>query len=242
MAFSLVHKFESLKADGADATEIQPSNWNDEHDLILDGPGLIGRTAAGTGPASVLDLNDFRLPAGAAVAFFGNYCPSGYLYAMGTAVSRTTYADLFTAIGTRYGAGDGSTTFNLPNTSGRVLAGREAVETYITAAFSGFSGATLGAAGGGQAITLTAAQQASMPISGASVTGTVTLTSPTGVVNTGGYGTLLGQSAPSGGFNIYSDVTPVLAFSGSLSGNALGGGQPHGNVQPTMICNWIIKT
>ena len=48
-------------------------------------------------------------------AFAGNTIPSGYLACNGAAISRTTYADLFAVIGTTYGSGDGSTTFNLPN-------------------------------------------------------------------------------------------------------------------------------
>lgn len=48
-------------------------------------------------------------------AFAGNTIPSGYLACNGAAVSRTTYANLFDVIGTTYGIGDGSTTFNLPN-------------------------------------------------------------------------------------------------------------------------------
>ena len=47
--------------------------------------------------------------------------PDGWLECNGAAVSRTTYADLFKVIGTKYGAGDGSTTFNLPDMNGRVL-------------------------------------------------------------------------------------------------------------------------
>lgn len=49
--------------------------------------------------------------------------PSGYLKANGAAISRTTYAALFTAIGTTYGAGDGSTTFNLPDLRGEFIRG-----------------------------------------------------------------------------------------------------------------------
>lgn len=49
--------------------------------------------------------------------FAGTTVPTGYLLCDGSAVSRTTYADLFAAIGTTYGSGDGSTTFNLPNFS-----------------------------------------------------------------------------------------------------------------------------
>jgi phage-related tail fiber protein len=53
------------------------------------------------------------------VCFFGmSTAPAGFLKANGAAVSRTTYADLFAAIGTTYGTGDGSTTFNLPDMRG----------------------------------------------------------------------------------------------------------------------------
>lgn len=62
-------------------------------------------------------------PAGIVMPFAGSTAPQGYLLCDGSAVSRTDYADLFTAIGTTYGAGDGSTTFNLPNLSGRVVLG-----------------------------------------------------------------------------------------------------------------------
>ena len=62
-------------------------------------------------------------PAGIVMPFAGSTAPHGYLLCDGSAVSRTDYADLFTAIGTTYGAGDGSTTFNLPNLSGRVVLG-----------------------------------------------------------------------------------------------------------------------
>jgi phage-related tail fiber protein len=47
--------------------------------------------------------------------FAGSVVPIGYLQTNGAAVSRTLYADLFAVIGTTYGAGDGTTTFNLPN-------------------------------------------------------------------------------------------------------------------------------
>lgn len=55
--------------------------------------------------------------------FAGSTAPQGYLLCDGSAVSRNDYADLFAAIGTVYGAGDGSTTFNVPDLSGRVVLG-----------------------------------------------------------------------------------------------------------------------
>ena len=58
------------------------------------------------------------------VAYFGlNAVPSGWLLCNGSNVSRTTYANLFKAIGTRFGAGDGSTTFTLPNLNERFIEG-----------------------------------------------------------------------------------------------------------------------
>jgi microcystin-dependent protein len=63
------------------------------------------------------------LPAGAVQAFAMNSAPSGWLAADGTAVSRSTYASLFSAIGTTYGAGDGSTTFALPDLRGYFVRG-----------------------------------------------------------------------------------------------------------------------
>lgn len=62
-------------------------------------------------------------PIGGITAFAGTSAPAGYLLCDGTAVSRTTYASLFAAIGTAFGAGDGSTTFNVPDLRGRFLRG-----------------------------------------------------------------------------------------------------------------------
>lgn len=61
--------------------------------------------------------------AGMIYMYAGSVAPQGYLVCDGSAVSRTTYAALFDAIGTTFGAGDGSTTFNLPDLSGRVAIG-----------------------------------------------------------------------------------------------------------------------
>lgn len=63
------------------------------------------------------------VPTGAVVPFAMNTPPTGWLKANGAAVSRTTYAALFTAIGTTFGVGDGSTTFNLPDLRGEFVRG-----------------------------------------------------------------------------------------------------------------------
>ena len=63
---------------------------------------------------------DPGLPVGSGCDYYGSTAPEGYLFADGSAVSRTGYAELFAIIGTLYGAGDGSTTFNLPDKRIRV--------------------------------------------------------------------------------------------------------------------------
>jgi phage-related tail fiber protein len=67
--------------------------------------------------------SEFGLPVGAVIHVAMTSAPSGYLKANGDAVSRTTYADLFAAIGTTFGSGDGSTTFNLPDLRGEFVRG-----------------------------------------------------------------------------------------------------------------------
>jgi microcystin-dependent protein len=64
-----------------------------------------------------------QFPPGTVVSFAGNTAPDGWLLCNGSAINRTEYSALFAAIGTVHGAGDGSTTFNLPNTQGLVPRG-----------------------------------------------------------------------------------------------------------------------
>jgi microcystin-dependent protein len=69
-----------------------------------------------------IDVSD-PTPSGTIIYTARTTAPTGYLKANGAAVSRTTYADLFTAIGTIYGSGDGSTTFNVPDLRGEFVRG-----------------------------------------------------------------------------------------------------------------------
>lgn len=79
-----------------------------------------------------------NVPVGGQIPYGGDTAPSGWLLCDGTAVSRTTYADLFAVIGTKYGVGNGSTTFNVPDKRGRFPLGKAAAGT----------GATIGEHGG----------------------------------------------------------------------------------------------
>lgn len=80
-------------------------------------------TASVTLSQLVSAVQSSLVPAGAVQAFAMNSAPTGWLAADGTAVSRSTYAALFSAIGTTHGVGDGSTTFNLPDLRGIFVRG-----------------------------------------------------------------------------------------------------------------------
>jgi microcystin-dependent protein len=82
------------------------------------------------------DNGSALIPTGSIINFGGSTAPSGWLICNGAAVSRTLYTSLFGVIGTTYGAGDGSTTFNIPNTAGRMVRG------VGTASWTGLGGGT----------------------------------------------------------------------------------------------------
>jgi len=173
------------------------------------------RTNLGLGTAAVESAASLS-PAGGIQAYAGSSSPTGWLICDGSAVSRTTYSDLFAAISTTYGVGDGSTTFNLPDISGRVIAGKESTATLLTSGGSGVDGATLGATGGAEEHTLT---EAEMP----SHTHTQNYRPNTAPRSSGS-----------------TDTTSPAATT-PQTGSA-GGDEAHNNVQPTIILNWIIKT
>jgi microcystin-dependent protein len=96
---------------------------------------------------TVLSTPANMTPTGAISPFGGSSAPAGWLLCNGAAVSRTTYADLFGVIGTTFGTGDGSTTFNLPNLNGRVPVG--------AGLGTGLTNRVLGATGGEEDHVLT---------------------------------------------------------------------------------------
>ena len=169
------------------------------------------------------------LPSGAVMPFAGTSAPTGYLLAQGQAVSRSTYSDLFSAISTTYGAGDGSSTFNLPDLRGRVAAGKDDMggssANRLTDQTGGLNGDTLGDTGGSETHTLTEAQLAAHT-HGA---GSYVATEQRGGSGTGSPNSATGQQS-----------TTNLTVSGT-SGST-GSGNAHNNVQPTIILNYIIKT
>lgn len=83
------------------------------------------------------------MPTGSIIPYAGSTVPAGYLLCDGSVISRSTYSALFAIIGTTYGAGDGNSTFNLPDLNGRVLQGADndhAAGTSIAAGLPNITG------------------------------------------------------------------------------------------------------
>jgi microcystin-dependent protein len=157
------------------------------------------------------------IPSGTIAMFGGASAPANWLLCDGSAVSRTTYANLFTAISTTYGPGDGSTTFNVPDMRGRVPVG------VGTGTGGGASGTGLPT--GGSALTAVAR---------GTWKGEEThlLTIPEMPSHTHNLGNTTG-----GGSNI---VSSAGGNTNTIGTDATGGGGTHNNIQPIMGVNFII--
>ena len=95
------------------------------------------------GVTTQLDIHDAHaLPIGSYIQFAGSQAPEGFLVCNGGEISRTTYSALFAVIGTTYGSGDGSTTFNLPNLTDRFLQGSTTSGTVKNAGLPNIAGSS----------------------------------------------------------------------------------------------------
>lgn len=199
------------------------------------------------------------MAAGIVMPFAGTTAPQGWLLCDGSAVSRTTYSALFAVIGTTYGAGDGSTTFNIPNLAGRVVIGSSQSHA-------------LGTTGGAETVTITAGQIPShshvVPQHGhgnniAVTTPTLTHTitqqpeyeySAPKMMN--GYGdwspgiclTETATASRQTSVSVSPHGTVVCQVSGSIdpcqafNSGSNGSGEAHNNMQPYTAINYIICT
>jgi microcystin-dependent protein len=242
---------------------------------IISAPRFISTQATGTAPftvastTAVTNLNADLLdgqhgsvysPAGMISQFAGSSAPTGWLLCEGQAVSRTTFAALFSTIGTTYGSGDGSTTFNVPNLQNRVPVGK-GPDTEFDA---------LGETGGAKTHTLTEAQMPShthiqnshnhtqnahnhtQNAHNHSATTTPTVYSESTGSNNWDlrYGDGNRRS-----FQLFASLSTSIASTTATNQSATatnqattatnqntGGGQAHNNLQPYIVLNYIIKT
>lgn len=192
---------------------------------------------------------DLSIPVGSITEYAGASAPAGWLFAFGQDVSRTTYADLFTAIGVTYGIGNGTTTFTLPDCRGRVTAGKDDMggtsANRLTNQTGGLNGDTLGGTGGAETHALTTAQ---MPAH----THTFSATTSTDGAHTHTYQEPDSATTrdSSGGTGVWQDDTSGSTTSSNgahthtVSGTSgsTGSTTAHNNVQPTIVFNKIIYT
>jgi microcystin-dependent protein len=177
------------------------------------------------------------VPAGCILPFAGATAPDGWLLCHGQAVSRALYADLFAAIGTAYGAGDGVTTFNIPDLRGRVAAGRDDMGGADAGRLAGAlaNRTVLGGAGGAATHALAVGE---MPVHGHGV-------SDPGHAHSYGAGQIPSAFTPRGtngdGTNFNNNPATNAAVTGISIQNA-GGGAAHNNTQPTLVLNYVIAT
>jgi microcystin-dependent protein len=188
--------------------------------------------------------NPYNIPVSASVDYWGSAAPnSSFALMYGQAISRTTYSVLFGIVGTTYGSGDGTTTFNIPDVRGRVVAGKDDMGGSAASRLSGASittggATTLGGSGGAETKTLATANLPPYTPAGTITNGAITILGS-------------GTAALSGSF---SDITPGSvqgAASGSLSasqatstfaGTAQGGSSTaFALTQPTIIANKLLR-
>jgi microcystin-dependent protein len=189
----------------------------------------------------------FVVPVGGMVDYFGTSSPSSnFVFPYGQAISRTTYSVLFGLLGTTFGTGDGSTTFNVPDLRGRVIAGKDDMGGSAAGRLSStLTGTTLGAAGGSETQTLTLAQ---LP-TGITATGSGSVTVTSNNYTASSTDSASG-SAQAGGSQVSVPGSPGGTYAKLVSnGTATGvtttsnntSGNSHPIVQPTIISNKLLR-
>jgi microcystin-dependent protein len=166
------------------------------------------------------------IPTATIVPWSDSSVPSGFLECNGAAVSRSTYADLFAIVGTTYGSGDGSTTFNLPDLQDNVAVGKSGTKNLASTGGANTVTSTGNVGGSTANATLSVPQLASHthPISGPSYQNP----GPTGLTNNRSGGTSVPAAGGDGGHSHNMSAT----FSGDATSV----------VQPYLTVIYIIKT
>lgn len=116
---------------------------NLKYECIQDAPAGTGKPHTKPAYWRQVDLstgNADTTPIGTVIAFGGTTAPDDYLFCDGSAISRSTYSDLFAVIGTRFGVGNGTTTFNLPNLVNKFIEGSASSGTNINAGLPDIQG------------------------------------------------------------------------------------------------------
>jgi microcystin-dependent protein len=164
---------------------------------------------------------EMLMPVGVVLPYVSSNAPNGWLNCQGQAVHRGDYPDLFAVIGTTYGAGNGSTTFNLPNLAGRVVVGQ--------GSGADLTSRNMGATGGVESHVLNINEIPSHSHGSNAVGSTL------------GLMTANGQNTAGAGLDASAVEPNLFAAPAALSIDSAGGGGAHNNMQPFAVLNYIIR-
>ena len=233
---------EGLIASGDDQLVLGKYNSEDQQKAFIIGNGSGSDTSVVRSNAFVIDWSGNPIGqgmAGMVQMFAGTTAPAGWLFCRGQAISRVTYDSLFAVIGTTYGAGDGSTTFNLPDFRDRFTVG--AGSSYA-----------LNAKGGANTVTLSTTH---IPAHTHGKSGAITSGITSSGAHTHTFKTQADYAAKGTKKGIYSESdgtwtgTSVMTSTGAHTHNlpahehtSVGGGQAHENRPPYIGINFIICT
>ncbi|OAF05472.1 phage tail protein [Bradyrhizobium centrolobii] len=194
--------------------------------------------------------NPYNIMIGASIDYWGTTAPnSSFVLSYGQAISRTTYSTLFSLVGTTYGTGDGTTTFNIPDIRGRVIAGMDnmggvaagRIGTVVTDSGT-IVGTSLGSAGGSATHVLTGTE---MPAhSHANSLSDPGHTHVENIPYPGGGSAYAGSAGSSATAQFLPSTTPSTnsATTGITINNAnAGGGGAHAILQPTILALKLIR-
>jgi len=188
----------------------------------------------------------------------GDTAPNGWLLCDGSAINRTTYSALYAIVGTKYGSGDASTTFNVPDLRTRVPFGYKSGDT-------NFGATSLRNSGGGTATSTLTTTELPAHTHGVSLTHTHGSGSVTGsdgahnhsptfsLADATTSGTIANLKAGStstgrfdaqmntGGVSSHTHTIPAISYTGTSTSDSTGSGSAFSNLPPYVVVNYIIK-
>jgi microcystin-dependent protein len=191
--------------------------------------------------------NPYNIPLAGGMLYWGSVVPnSSFAFPVGQAISRTTYASLFSIMGTAHGAGDGSTTFNLPDQRGRVPAMIDSGAGRLSSVGLNGNLPVMGGAGGTESHSIAQANLPSVNFAVSNGSLSVNSTVSDVVRSTIGTTSLSGTTGGSlGAFASSSgNQTATITSTGTVSGQTAasgGSGTALPTQPPTICCNYIIR-
>ena len=243
----------TLSVDGLAAKPLRAAHGADlQSNVLLAGTPYVALYSNGNNEFVLqgMTANPYGIPLAGGLDYWADVSPgSAYAFPTGQAISRTAYAALFALIGTKFGSGDGTTTFNLPDKRERVSVMVTDTASRLTAGYFGGNSTQLGATGGAENVSMALANliqhdhtvflndPGHSHATNAAIPAGVGAYSPGGVSPSGGGATIYGATT---GITIWSDgagggTQNKVGKTGSATPT------PMRTVQPTRIRNVIIK-